>query len=61
MRILREQGKLQNLNRDYDAAIRRLHEHGVMVNGSFVFGMDGDDPRRMCIHHRGIIPFRFSR
>jgi len=41
---LREQGKLQNLNRDYDAAIRRLHEHGVMVNGSFVFGMDGDDP-----------------
>lgn len=40
---LREQGKLQNLNRDYGAAIRRLHEHGVMVNGSFVFGMDGDD------------------
>lgn len=40
---LREQGKLQNLNRDYGAAIRRLHDHGVMVNGSFVFGMDGDD------------------
>jgi radical SAM superfamily enzyme YgiQ (UPF0313 family) len=40
---LREQGKLQNLHRDYDSAIRRLHEHGVMVNGSFVFGMDGDD------------------
>jgi len=40
---LREQGKLQNLHRDYGAAIRRLHEHGVMVNGSFVFGMDGDD------------------
>ena len=31
---LREQGKLQNLHRDYDSAIRRLHEHGVMVNGS---------------------------
>jgi radical SAM superfamily enzyme YgiQ (UPF0313 family) len=41
---LREQGKLQNLHRDYGAAIRRLREHGVMVNGSFVFGMDGDDP-----------------
>jgi len=41
---LREQGKLQNLHRDYAAAIRRLHDHGVMVNGSFVFGMDGDDP-----------------
>ena len=40
---LREQGKLQNLHRDYDAAIRRLHDNGVMVNGSFVFGMDGDD------------------
>jgi radical SAM superfamily enzyme YgiQ (UPF0313 family) len=40
---LREQGKLQNLHRDYAAAIRRLHDHGVMVNGSFVFGMDGDD------------------
>jgi radical SAM superfamily enzyme YgiQ (UPF0313 family) len=40
---LREQGKLQNLHRDYNAAIRRLHDHGVMVNGSFVFGMDGDD------------------
>ncbi len=41
---LREQGKLQNLGRDYAAAIRRLHENGVMVNGSFVFGMDGDGP-----------------
>src|SRR5919202_3533875 len=40
---LREQGKLQNLDRDYSAAIRRLHDLGVMVNGSFVFGMDGDD------------------
>lgn len=40
---LREQNKYQNLNRDYGAAIQRLHELGVMVNGSFVFGMDGDD------------------
>jgi radical SAM superfamily enzyme YgiQ (UPF0313 family) len=37
------QHKYQNLNRDYAAAIRRLHELGVMVNASFVFGMDGDD------------------
>jgi radical SAM superfamily enzyme YgiQ (UPF0313 family) len=41
---LREQRKFQNLNRDYSEAIRRLHGLGVMVNGSFVFGMDGDDP-----------------
>jgi radical SAM superfamily enzyme YgiQ (UPF0313 family) len=40
---LREQHKVQNLNRDYDAAVRRLHDLGVMVNGSFVFGMDHDD------------------
>ncbi|MBA3442077.1 MAG: B12-binding domain-containing radical SAM protein [Pyrinomonadaceae bacterium] len=40
---LREQGKPQNLNRDYAAAIARLHDLGVMVNASFVFGMDDDD------------------
>jgi radical SAM superfamily enzyme YgiQ (UPF0313 family) len=40
---LREQRKYQNLNRDYAAAIARLHDLGVMINGSFVFGMDGDD------------------
>jgi radical SAM superfamily enzyme YgiQ (UPF0313 family) len=40
---LQEQHKYQNLNRDYAAAIRRLHDLGVMVNGSFVYGMDGDD------------------
>lgn len=40
---LRAQGKRQNLGRDYAAAIRRLHDLGVMVNGSFVFGLDEDD------------------
>ncbi len=40
---LKEQRKFQNLRRDYGAAIRRLHDLGVMVNGSFVFGMDEDD------------------
>lgn len=40
---LRAQHKYQNLNRDYHQAIRRLHEHGVMVNASFVFGMDEDE------------------
>src|SRR5436190_8827812 len=41
---LRAQHKYQNLRRDYGEAIRRLHGAGVMINGSFVFGMDGDDP-----------------
>jgi radical SAM superfamily enzyme YgiQ (UPF0313 family) len=34
---------MQNIGYDYDAAVRRLHDLGVMVNGSFVFGMDEDD------------------
>lgn len=40
---LRSQGKLQNVNSDYAAVVRRLHSLGVMVNASFVFGMDRDD------------------
>ena len=42
-RSLVAQRKPQNLHRDYAAAVRRLHDLGVMVNGSFVFGMDEDD------------------
>lgn len=38
-----EQRKYQNMRRDYAEAIRRLHGLGVMINGSFVFGMDGDE------------------
>jgi len=41
---LRAQSKFQNLHRDYDAAVRRLQDLGVQINGSFVFGMDEDDP-----------------
>ncbi len=39
---LKEQRKYQNLRPDYGAAIRRLRGLGIMVNGSFVFGMDED-------------------
>jgi radical SAM superfamily enzyme YgiQ (UPF0313 family) len=48
---LREQHKYQNLNRDYSLAIRRLHDYGVMVNASFVFGMDDDDE---CVFDRTV-------
>src|SRR5206468_10653422 len=34
--------KRQNLGRDYTAVTRRLHDLGIMINGSFVFGMDDD-------------------
>jgi radical SAM superfamily enzyme YgiQ (UPF0313 family) len=40
---LRSQHKHPNLGRDYGRAVDRLHDLGVMVNGSFVFGMDGED------------------
>jgi radical SAM superfamily enzyme YgiQ (UPF0313 family) len=41
---LRDHGKVQNLGRNYNDAVRRVHQQGVMVNGSFVFGMDEDGP-----------------
>jgi radical SAM superfamily enzyme YgiQ (UPF0313 family) len=41
---LAEQRKRQNIGHDYAAVVRRLHGLGVMVNASFVFGMDGDGP-----------------
>ena len=41
---LRAQGKRQNIGRDYAAVVRRLHDLGVMVNASVVFGMDSDRP-----------------
>jgi radical SAM superfamily enzyme YgiQ (UPF0313 family) len=40
---LSEQHKAHNLGRDYSLAVRRLHDLGVMINASFVFGMDADD------------------
>jgi len=36
--------KRQNLGRDYKAVADRLHSLGIMINGSFVFGMDEDGP-----------------
>lgn len=41
---LRRSNKKQNLARDYAAVTRRLSDLGVMINGSFVFGMDDDGP-----------------
>ena len=40
---LQQSNKRQNLGRDYERAISRLHDLGIMINGSFVFGLDGDD------------------
>lgn len=40
---LRRSNKKQNLSKDYTAAVNRLHDLGIMINGSFVFGLDDDD------------------
>jgi radical SAM superfamily enzyme YgiQ (UPF0313 family) len=39
---LARSNKRQNLGRDYKAVTKRLNDLGVMINGSFVFGMDDD-------------------
>jgi radical SAM superfamily enzyme YgiQ (UPF0313 family) len=43
-RNLSASNKKQNLARDYAAVARRLSDLGIMINGSFVFGMDEDGP-----------------
>lgn len=40
---LQQSNKRQNLGKDYTEAINRLHSLGIMINGSFVFGLDDDD------------------
>jgi len=40
---LARSNKRQNLGRDYAEVARRLHSLGIMINGSFVFGMNDDD------------------
>jgi len=41
---LRLDAKRRHLGQGYDEAIHRAHDLGIMVNGSFVFGLDGDGP-----------------
>lgn len=40
---LHQSNKKQNLGKNYRSAIERLNSLGIMINGSFVFGLDGDD------------------
>ena len=36
--------KVQNHTQDYERAIEAIHSRGIMINASFVFGLDGDTP-----------------
>lgn len=40
---LRQSNKIQNLALNYESATQRLHDLGIMINGSFVFGLDNDE------------------
>jgi radical SAM superfamily enzyme YgiQ (UPF0313 family) len=41
---MRGSNKLVNVATDYAEACHRLHDAGIMINGSFVFGFDCDGP-----------------
>ncbi|MEP7373496.1 MAG: radical SAM protein [Chitinophagaceae bacterium] len=40
---LTQGNKKQNIGKNYEEAIKRLDSLGIMINGSFVFGLDDDD------------------
>lgn len=40
---LEKHNKYHNLNVNYEDSIKKLRDNGVMINGSFIFGMDDDD------------------
>lgn len=37
--------KVQNCTDKYEQAIKAIHDRGIMINGSFVFGLDADTPQ----------------
>jgi radical SAM superfamily enzyme YgiQ (UPF0313 family) len=41
---LRENTKFQNKAEFYDQMAENIHRQGIMINGSFIFGMDHDTP-----------------
>ncbi|HSR11450.1 MAG TPA: radical SAM protein, partial [Thermodesulfobacteriota bacterium] len=42
--VLRSIGKQVNLRRKYEEAIRKIHDRGIHIQGSFIFGFDDDTP-----------------
>lgn len=40
---LRLTHKLHNVNHTYSHAVQQLHDNGIMINASFVFGFDSDE------------------
>ncbi len=42
--VLRSIGKNVNLRRKYGEVIKQIHARGIHIQGSFIFGFDGDTP-----------------
>jgi radical SAM superfamily enzyme YgiQ (UPF0313 family)/anti-anti-sigma regulatory factor len=40
---LKAANKQFNKVEDYEESIRKIHDHGIMINGGFIFGFDTDD------------------
>ena len=45
---LRQMSKAWNLRRAFSESIRRFHDHGIMIYGSFIFGYDHDTPETIA-------------
>jgi radical SAM superfamily enzyme YgiQ (UPF0313 family) len=41
---IREIGKAQNKVEEYKEAVKKIHDHGIGIDGSFIFGFDEDNP-----------------
>ncbi len=41
---VKDTNKKQNNVKRYDYIVKEIHRHGIMINASFVFGLDDDDP-----------------
>lgn len=57
---LRSAGKNQNRIEEYDRLVRLLHDHGIMVNASLVFGFDHDTPETFDLTLRWLIDQRIE-
>jgi len=42
--VLKSIGKQVNLRRNYEEAIRKIHQRGIHIQASFIFGFDEDTP-----------------
>lgn len=53
---LKQSGKFQNKVEHYNEYIKKIHEHGIAIQGAFIFGFDNDDKNVF----RNIIEFSYN-